>query len=138
MENKFKTILTASYPLLDSNEVLKIAIYAPINEPLPGKEELIESLEISEDEAEEWLTDIKASELAQPSRRVYWTLSAPEYTSEKKYSVGVDDLQAVLLAMQSIAQEIREWETESCMKCEFTFSEDINIIYSPRWQDDRL
>jgi hypothetical protein len=136
METNNKTILMASYPLQDSKEVLKIAVFAPINEPLPGKQELIETLEISESEAEQWLADIQASEATQASRRVYWTMSAPEYVSEKKYSVGIDDMQAMLLAMQAIAQEIRDWEQESCMKCEFNFADDVKIIYSPAWEDE--
>jgi hypothetical protein len=133
---KQEPMLTAAYPIIDSKKKLQITIFAPINEPTPNKNELVKELKISEQEAELLVQDIQASEATQASRRVYWTMSAPEYVSEKKYSVGVDDMQALLLAMQAIAQEIRDWEQESCMKCEFTFADDVKIIYSPAWEDE--
>jgi hypothetical protein len=76
-------------------------------------------------------------DLSPGSRKVTWSVYTPD--SEKhSHSCGVDDLQCLLLAMKSIIHVIKEWEKNTGNKCEYTFYQDIKIVYDPQFPKRKI
>ncbi len=49
-----------------------------------------------------------------------WEISGPNF-SKSAYSYGIDDLQALYLAMKIIKVTINQFEKNSGLKCDYTF-----------------
>lgn len=64
------------------------------------------------------------------SKKITWSIHAPGLEKDS-HSGGIDDLQCLLLSMKSIIREIEEWEKNTGNKCEYTFFQDIKIVYNP-------
>lgn len=62
-----------------------------------------------------------------------WSISAPGLEIHN-HSCGIDDLQCLLLSMKAIAQALKEWEQQTGNNCEYTFYQDIAIVYDPSFK----
>lgn len=122
-------ILQASYPILDSEDVLSIRVYAPNDERPPSPEELMTHLGMTQQEAEKAAQE----ENPTPDRRICWALAINKQYVKEGYSIGIDDMQAMLLTMQAIMSEIERLENEIGKKCEYSFAQHTSIIYKPPW-----
>jgi hypothetical protein len=69
-------------------------------------------------------------------KKASWSISAPGF-EKHSHSCGVDDLQCLLLSMKSIIYEIGEWEKNTGRKCEYTFYQDLKIIYDPQFMKEK-
>ncbi len=67
------------------------------------------------------------------SKKVTWSVRALDF-EKNGHSGGIDDLQCLLLSMKSIIHIIEEWERTTGHKCEYTFYQDIKIVYDPPFQ----
>ncbi|MFA5169523.1 MAG: hypothetical protein WC420_02190 [Candidatus Paceibacterota bacterium] len=70
------------------------------------------------------------------NKRVSWSICAPGF-EKHDHSCGIDDLQCLLLSMQSIIRIIEEWEKNTGNKCEYTFYQDVKIIYDPEFLKEK-
>ena len=66
------------------------------------------------------------------SKKATWSVCAPGF-EKHSHSCGIDDLQCLLLAMKSIIQTMEEWEKNTGEKCEYTFYQDVKIVYDPHF-----
>lgn len=64
------------------------------------------------------------------SKKAEWSVRGPDF-EKNGHSCGIDDLQCILLSMQSIIHAIEEWEKNTGKKCEYTFYQDTKIVYNP-------
>jgi hypothetical protein len=70
------------------------------------------------------------------NKKASWSVSAPGF-EKHNHSCGIDDLQCLLLSMQSIIRTIEEWEKNTGSKCEYTFYQDIKIVYDPQFLKEK-
>lgn len=120
-------VLSAQYPIEGTNDCLEITVGIPALMPPLTRQELEESLgdhSLSEEELNDWVDQANKDNT---SKKVTWKITAPDFEHEG-YSCGSDDLQAMLLALQSIDLEITKWEHESHKKCTYTFTIATKII----------
>lgn len=118
--------LSAKYPITNTNDYLEILVSKPEFMPPLTREELIQSLGthvLSEEELADWVDRAKDD----TSKKVTWKITAPDFVRDG-YTCGLDDLQAMLLALQSIDLAITDWEHETHNRCDYTFSIATKII----------
>jgi len=89
-------------------------------------------------DASEFVTVTISAPSSKPSKEkiALWSISAPGF-EKHNHSCGIDDLQCLLLSMKSIIREIGEWEKSTGKKCEYTFYQDIDIIYDPHFLKEK-
>lgn len=118
MNNQF--LLHARYPIVDTDDHLEIFVGKPEFMPPLTRAELEESLgdhSLSEAEIEDWVR--RAAD--DTSKKVIWKITAPDLEQDG-YSCGIDDLQSMLLALQSIDLAIAAWEQAANKKCQYTYT----------------
>lgn len=123
-------MFTAKYPIKNATDFVTIALGAPEDMPPLIKEKVKEHFgdSFSDEDIEKALSQSSGDK----SKIAQWSVCAPGL-EKHDHSCGIDDLQCLLLSMKSIAQVIEEWEKNTGNKCEYTFSQDMKIIYSPHF-----
>jgi hypothetical protein len=69
-------------------------------------------------------------------KRATWSISAPGF-EKRDHSCGIDDLQCLLLSMKCLIRTMEEWEEGSGNKCEYTFYQDMKIVYDPQYMKEK-
>jgi len=123
-------LLQAQYPIANTDDYLTVRIAHPVSLPPMTAAELAT---YTKDQGERWSTTAlaqwAADLAAQSDIKVAWTLTAPDYSKEG-YAIGVDALQATLLAFQNIAAAITAWERATGHACEYHFGTDLAITHT--------
>lgn len=123
-------MLTAKYPIKDTSEFITITI--DIHEDMPPL--TLEKLKkyFGESSSAEDLEEMLSRSHNDKSKQALWSICAPGF-EKYGHSCGIDDLQCLLLSMQCIIRAIEEWEKNTGNKCEYTFYQDIKIVYEPQF-----
>lgn len=127
-------MFTAKYPIKGTSDFITINIDASENMLPLTLEKLKEHFGDSSSTKD--LEDMLSNSRDNNSKKVSWSICAPGF-EKCDHSCGIDDLQCLLLAMKSIIYAIEEWEKDTGNKCEYTFYQDMKIIYDPQFIKDR-